>query len=122
MTERERLKVVDAARQFSEQCVDIAQGLPRRAPARLRGQLAESGQAVSDILIEGLGRGSTAEKIHYSRMANGSLEETQNYLRRCVNRQLIDKKCFFRSWNLSMVVSRMLAAVIEYLENQQNES
>ena len=121
MPDRERLRVVEAARQFSELCVDIAQTLPRRAPPRLRGQLAEAGQAVSDILVEGLARGSIGEKIHYARMANGSLEECQNHLRRCMNRQLIDRKSFYRAWNLSMVVSRMLAAFIEYLENQQSE-
>ena len=121
MLDRQRFKVVEAARQFGEQCVDIAQSLPRRAPTRRRSQLAEAGQAVSDILVEGLGRGSIAEKIHYARMANGSLEECQNYLRRCVNRQLIDKKRFYRAWNLSMVVSRMLAAFIEYLDYQQDE-
>ena len=109
MGEQEPLKVVEAARQFGEQCIDIAQSLPRSAPTRLRGQLAEAGQAVGDILVEGIGRHTSAERIHYSRMANGSLEETQNYLRRCIRRELIDKKTFFRTWNLSIVVSRMLA-------------
>ena len=118
MSERERLRVLEAARQFGEQCVDIAQRLPRRAPAGLRTQLAEAAQAVSDLLAEGFGRGTAAEKIHYSQLANGSLEESQNQLRRCIDRRLIDKKSFFKVWNLSVVISRMLSALIEHFERQ----
>lgn len=118
MSGKERLKVIEAARQFGEQCIDIAQRLPHRAPAGLRTQLAEAAQAVSDLLAEGFGRGTTAEKIHYSQMASGSLEESQNHLRRCMDRRLIDRKTFFKAWNLSVAVSRMLAALIEFYERQ----
>lgn len=55
-------------------------------------------------------------------MSNGSLEESQNYLRRCRRRELIDKKTFFRAWNLSIAVSRMLASFIARLEDEQKES
>lgn len=118
MSETERLKVIEAARLFGEQCVDIAQRLPRRAPAGLRTQLAEAGQAVGDLLAEGFGRGTPAEKIHYSQLANGSLEESQNQLRRCLDRRLIDAKTFFKVWNLSVVISRMTSALIERFEHQ----
>ena len=110
------LKVLEAARLFGELCVDIAQSLPRRAPARLRTQLAEAAQAVSDLLAEGLGRGTVAEKIHYSRMAKGSLEESQNDLVRCIRRRLIEKKSFYRPWNLSIAVDRMIVGLIAHFE------
>jgi four helix bundle protein len=116
------LRVLKAARLFGEQCIDLAQGLPRRAPARLRTQLAEAGQAVSDILAEGIGRGTKREQIHYCRMARGSLEECQNYLRRCMNRQLIDAKSFYKSWNLSVVIGRMLDGYIAHLERHRDEN
>ena len=51
-------------------------------------------------------------------MANGSLEESQNQLRRCINLGLIDKKAFFKVWNLSVAISRMLFSLIERLERQ----
>jgi four helix bundle protein len=121
MRDRERLKVLEAARLFAELCIDLAQALPRSAPAGLRAQLASSAQAVSDILAEGLGRGTVAEKLHYSHMANGSLEESQNRLRRCINRKLIDRKTFYRPWNLSIAISRMLAGLIAHFESENED-
>ena len=108
MADRERLKVLDAARRYGDRCIDVAQSLPRSAPTGLRTQLIESAQAVSRILAEGFGRLTNSEKIHYSQMANGSLEESQDCLRRCVNRGLIDRKTFYELWHLSVAISRML--------------
>jgi len=119
--ERERLKVIEAARLFGELCVDIAQRLPRHAPVSLRTQLARSSQSISDLIAEGFGRGTPAEIIHYNEMAGGSLAESQNQLRRCVNRRLIDKKTFFRPWNLSVAISRMLEGLTMYFEGKLDE-
>jgi four helix bundle protein len=115
MSDGERLKVMEAARLFGEQVVKLTQRLPRRTPPGLRTQLAEAAQAVSTLLAEGFGRGSNAEKIHYSNMANGSLEESQNLLRTCVNLALIDRKTFYKIWNLSVATSRMLISLIARL-------
>ena len=119
MPDEEPLRVLQAARIYGEQCIDLARGLPRSAPTGLRSQLAESGQAISDLLAEGFGRGTVAEKLQYSVMARGSLEESQNQLRRCVNRQLIDRKSFYKSWNLSVVICRMLDALIARFERER---
>ena len=121
MKDRDPLRVLQAARQFGEQVVVLTRGLPRHAPSGLRSQLVEAALAVGSLLAEGLGRGTTGEKIHYSRMANGSVEESQYYLRQCVNCQLIDRKTFFRHWNLSVAISRMILSLVEYYERQREE-
>jgi four helix bundle protein len=121
MSEREPLRAIEAARLFGEQVVDLVNHLPRRAPRGLRGQLVEAAQAVSALLAEGFGRGTTGEKIHYSRMANGSIEESQNYLRQCVNTHLIHRKTFFRTWNLSVATSRMIVNLIAHLERTKDD-
>src|SRR5690349_7670653 len=120
MKDRDPLKVLQAARQFGTQIAELTRGLPGRAPSGLRGQLAESALAVGALLAEGLGRGTTAEKIHYSRMANGSVEESQYYLRQCVNSGLIDRKTFFKHRNLSVAISRMILSLIEYYERHED--
>jgi four helix bundle protein len=120
MSGSDPLRVIQAAREFGLQVLDVVGKLPRRAPSGLRSQLAESAQAVGSILAEGFGRGTTAEKIHYSRMANGSLEESQEYLRECINLHLIDRKVFYRLWNLSVVTSRMLLSLIAKLEDRRD--
>ena len=119
MKDRDPLKVLQAARQFGVQVVELTRSLPRHAPSGLRGQLSRAGLAVGSLLAEGLGRGTTAEKIHYSRMANGSVEESQYHLRQCVNTQLIDRKTFFRLWNLSVAISHMILSLIQYYERQR---
>lgn len=70
------------------------------------------------MLAEGLARGTTGEKIHYSNMGNGSLEECQNHLRECINLHLIDKKKFYKAWNLSVALSRMLIAFIAHYQRE----
>lgn len=107
---------MEAAREFGLRVAEVTSQLPRRAPSGLRAQLAEAAQAVGGLLAEGFGRGTTAERIHYSRMANGSLEESQHYLRQLASLGLIEKKVFFKLWNLSVVISRMLLSLIASLQ------
>ncbi|HEY7237231.1 MAG TPA: four helix bundle protein [Gemmatimonadaceae bacterium] len=116
MNDKEPLKVLEAARLFGARVTDLAGQLPRHTPSGLRVQLVEAAQAISGLLAEGFGRGSTAEKIHYSHMANGSLEESQNYLRQFVNADLINRKTFYMHWNLSITIGRMLTNLIAHLE------
>jgi four helix bundle protein len=118
MSANDPLRVIQAARQFGLEVLQALGQLPRTAPSGLRSQLAESAQAVAALLAEGFGRGTTAEKIHYSRMANGSLEESQESLRECINLHLIDRKLFYRLWNLSVVTSRMVLSLIKKLEDR----
>ena len=118
MDSNDPLRVLDAARLSGEQCVKIAHELPARAPADLRGQLAKAGQSVSDLLAEGLGRGTVAEKIRYYHMSKGELEESQNQLRRCIRLGLIPEKVFYKSWNLSVLINRMEDALIAHLQEE----
>jgi four helix bundle protein len=118
MKDREPLRVIEAARLFGERVVDLVNHLPQRAPRGLRGQLVQAAQAVSGLLAESFGRGTTPEKIHYSRMAKGSLEESQNYLRHSVSTHLIDRRTFFTTWNLSVVT---ILTLIAYLESAEDE-
>jgi four helix bundle protein len=121
MHDGDPLRVLDAARQFGQLVAEMTQHLSRRAPSGLRGQLTEAAQSVSALLAEGFGRGTDAEKVHYSRMANGSIEESQDYLRKCVNLNLIDRKTFFRVWNLSVAISRMILSLMECYEEATGE-
>ena len=54
------------------------------------------------------------------RMARGSLEETQDHLRELKECELIDRPTFFRLWNRSQVIDRMLAKLIDGLERGEN--
>ena len=81
----------------------------------------EAARSVGANIAEGFGRGTTAEKIRYSQMANGSLEESQEHLRECINTRLVDRKTFYKSWNLSVVTNRMLLSLITQLERRKRD-
>ena len=119
MASEDPLRVLEAARLYGEYCVKIAHALPRRAPADLRSQLAKAAQSVSDLLAEGLGRGTVGDKIRYGQMSKGELEESQNQLRRCVRLGLIEDKVFYKPWNLSVVIVRMLDGLLANLRDKQ---
>jgi four helix bundle protein len=121
MKDKEPLKVLQAAREFERQVAEVVRTLRRKVPAPLRMQLLRASQAISALIAEGFGRGTAPEKIRYSWMANGELEESQNYLRQYVNQRLIDRKTFYRLWNLSLVTSRMLRALIKDLKQQKDD-
>lgn len=120
MKNADPLRVLQAARQYSELVIEVSARLPARGPAKLRAQHVDAARAVSGSISEGFGRGTDAEKIHYSVMANGSLEESQDYLRKYMNARLIDRKTFFKLWNLSVAISRMLASLITEIRKRQN--
>ena len=121
MKDDDGLKVLQAAREYALQMSELARHLPRRAGSKLRADLIETSRSIGANIAEGFGRGTTAEKIHYSRMANGSLEESQEHLRECVNTHFIDSKTFYPPWNRSIVIARMLASLIEKLERRRHE-
>ena len=119
MASDDPLRLLDAARLYGEQCVKIAHDLPRRAPADLRRQLAKAAQSVSDLLAEGFGRRTVAEKIRYCLLSQGELEESQNQLRRCIRLGLIAEKAFYKSWNLAVVINRMEDGLLAHLRKEK---
>lgn len=50
-----------------------------------------------------------------------STRESQNQLRRCLYRKLIERKTFYRSWNLSVAIDNMLSALIDFIERRREE-
>ena len=116
MSRSEGLRVWDAAREFAEEVSVAAKDLPRHAPAGLRAQFASSAHSISSNIAEGVGRGSPGEKLQFARVARGSVEESQNYLRICGNLGLIERATFFRLWNRAVVIARMLSVLIARLE------
>jgi|SRR5689334_4229560 len=121
MGDDDPLRVLDAARQFGQLVAAMTQRFSRRAPVGLRGQLSASALSVSRLLAEGFGRRTNGEKIHYSLMANGSLEESQDDLRKCMNLRLIERKEFFKLWNLSVAISRMILSLVKRFEENEGK-
>ena len=118
MGKSDGFRVAQAAREFAEQVAIVCAKLPRRAPPKLRGQLADAAGSVSRLIAEGLGRGTRADEIRFLRYACGSLEEAQSDLRVCVNTSLIDRRTFYRLWNRSVTIGKMVTAMIDKRERE----
>jgi four helix bundle protein len=118
MGKADGVRAGEAARELAEMILEIARKLPPRAPAALRSQMTAAALSVSANLAEGFARGTPREKIQFSRIASGSLAETQSYLKVCINERFMDEKTFYRPWNRSVVVARMIARLIAKLERR----
>jgi four helix bundle protein len=110
------LRVWYAAREYVDDVNATVAKLPRASPAGLRGQLVTSARSVSNCIAEGAGRGVRGEKLHYFRIARGSVEESQDQLRELVNGKLLGRRDFYRLWNRAAAIDRMLAVLIDGLE------
>ena len=118
MADDDGLKVLQAAREFRDRVLMLVGRLPRGAAPGLKSQLARAARSVSANISEGFGRGTRPDELYFLRMANGSLEEAQEGLRECINTGLISRKVFYREWNLSLVISKMLAPLIAQREKE----
>jgi four helix bundle protein len=97
----------------------LAKTLPAGTPPKLRGQLMTAANSISANIAEGVGRGTAGEKGHFFRIARGSLEEAQTYLRICVSTSLIDQTVFHRPWNRSVVINHMLSSLIDRVDRMR---
>jgi four helix bundle protein len=113
------LRALEAAQLLASEILSAVELFPSPDPAGLRRQLSEAANSVAANIAEEMGRGTRGEKLHFLRMARGSLEETQSHLKVCRSAEYIDTKRFLRLWNLSVVLGRMLSALIAKIEREQ---
>jgi len=55
-------------------------------------QLVNSADSISANIAEGFGRYHKKEKIHFYRYSYGSLKETQDWIKKAIDRKLISEK------------------------------
>ena len=111
------LRVWEAARQFADDMIALMNSL-EDCPAGLKSQAITAARSVSNGISEGAGRGSRGGKVQFIRIARGSIEECQDDLRELINGEYIDKPTFYRFWNRSVLIDRMLGALIDTLERR----
>ena len=112
MSKTNGLKILEAAQLPTDGVLAAVEKFPSRDPAGLRRQLCESANSVAANIAEGFGRGTRSEKQHRLRIARGSLEETQSHLKVSWKAGYLTSMVFYRLWNLTLVLSLMLAKLI----------
>ena len=106
------LRALELAQILVKEIWEAIERFPKREPLGLRAQLGEAANSIHSNIAEGYGRGTTAERRNRLRLARGSLEETQSDLKVALDCGYITRKRFYRIWNLTVVLDRMIAKLM----------
>lgn len=91
-TNFENLRVYKLSEKLSDQIWEVALGWSNFARDTVGKQLVKAADSIGANVSEGSGRGSFVDNRRFVRMARGSFNETQHWLRRAFNRKLLTKK------------------------------
>ena len=108
------LWIVNQARHLSNQIVDCVEAWPSFHQWNLGQQLVRSADSVCLNIVEGQGRQSVRDKVHFLIMSRGSLEETIDCIRTGISRELVEDN-LARTWLLQYFrLSKALNAYISF--------
>lgn len=82
---------------------------------KLKNQMNSCTGSIMDNIAEGFGRGSRLEFIQFLSISNGSGNELQSQLYRCLDRRLITSERFKELYELTDLVCRKVNAFMSYL-------
>ena len=91
-TNFENLRVYKLSEKLADHIWDIALGWSVFARDTVGKQLVKAADSIGANVSEGSGRGSFVDNRRFVRMARGSFNETQHWLRRAFKRKLLTKK------------------------------
>src|ERR1041384_251919 len=88
-TKFEELEVYRLSEKLADEIWGVVLKWPRFAQDTVGKQIVRAADSVGANIAEGDGRGTYVENRRFSRVARGSLQETQHWLRRAYQRQLL---------------------------------
>jgi four helix bundle protein len=114
-TKFENLRVYQMSETLADEVWDIVVGWNSFAKDTVGKQIVRSADSVGANIAEGEGRGTSPANRHFVRVARGSLQETQHWLRRAYKRNLLTKEQIERLKplleNLSPSLNAYLSAI-----------
>lgn len=91
-TNFENLWVYQVSEELADEIWNIVNGWNNFAKDAVGKQIVRSADSVGANIAEGEGRGSFQDNRRFCRIARGSLQETQHWLRRAFKRNLLTKE------------------------------
>ena len=110
----ESLRVYQLAEQLADQIWSIVIGWDVFARDTVGKQLVKAADSIGANIAEGTGRGSFVDNRRFVRIARGSLNETQHWLRRAYKRQLLNDK---EVRNLKPIIDELAPKLNAYLKS-----
>ena len=87
----ERLEIYQLSEKLADAIWTMGEGWPSFAKNTVGQQIVRSADSIGANIAEGYGRGTPADNRRYVRIARGSLNETQHWLRRAYKRNLVSE-------------------------------
>jgi four helix bundle protein len=113
-TNFEKLRVYQLSEKLAGQIWEVVLGWNNFARDTVGKQVVRSADGVGANISEGSGRGRFMDNKRFVRMARGSLNETQHWLRRAYKRNLLTKK---QVDNLRPLIDELSPTLNAYLKS-----
>jgi four helix bundle protein len=113
-TNFENLRVYQISEQLADEIWDIICGWENFAKDTVGKQIVRSADSIGANIAEGEGRGSYQDNRRFIRVARGSLQETQHWLRRAFKRKLLTEAQIDR---LKPLIERLSPSLNAYLRS-----
>lgn len=111
----EEMEVWQLARQLAIKIYEQTRNGSLSKDYKLRDQMNAAAGSVMDNIAEGFGRGGRLEFIQFLSISNGSGNELQSQLYRCLDRQHVDQEIFSELYALTDIVCKKINGLIAYL-------
>ena len=113
-TNFESLQVYQLAEKLTDEIWNIVEKWDLFAKDTLGKQIVRAADSIGANIAEGSGRGSYQDNRRFIRMARGSLNETQHWLRRAYKRSLLTKD---QVCNLKPIINELAPKLNSYLRS-----
>ena len=113
-TNFENLRVYRLAEQMADSMWEIALGWPMFARDTIGKQTVRAADSIGANIAEGSGRGTHSENQRFVRIARGSLNESQHWLRRAYLRKLLTRE---QVTNIKTVLDELAPSLNAYLRS-----
>jgi four helix bundle protein len=113
-TNFENLRVYQFSEELADAIWEIASGWDNFAKNTVGQQIVRSADSVGANIAEGEGRGSYQDNRRFIKIARGSLQETQHWLRRAYKRNLLTNE---QVETLKPIVDKLAPTLNAYLRS-----
>lgn len=113
-TNFENLRVYQISEQLADEIWSIVAGWDNFAKDTVGKQIVRSADSIGANIAEGEGRGSYQDNRRFIRVARGSLQETQHWLRRAFKRKLLTEQ---QIENLKPLIDKLSPTLNAYLRS-----
>ena len=115
----EDLEIWQLARQLENKIFEETEKGKLSRDYKLKDQMNASSGSIMDNIAEGFGRASRLEFVQFLSISNGSGNELQSQLYRCLDRKYVIDEKFKELYELADLVCKKVTAFISYLNKSE---